>query len=47
MYWEDKESITVVPEKDVEECQVGAVTLIKNEFTGDITAVGKLRCEKC
>ena len=47
MYWEDEESVTVVPGKDVQDCTVGAVTLIKGQYTGEIAAVGKLQYRNC
>jgi len=43
VYWEDEESVTVVPEKDV---NGSTVTNVKDELTGLIAAMGKLQCEK-
>jgi len=42
VYWEDEESVTCVPEKDVEDCTVGVKTVIRGKFTGEIAAIGKL-----
>jgi len=47
VYWEDEESVTIVHEKNVQDCKVGAVTKVKAEFTGLIAAMGMLQCEKC
>ena len=47
VYWEDEESVTVVPGKDVQDCTVGAVTLIKGQYTGEVAAVGKLQYRNC
>jgi len=47
VFWEDEESVTLVPEKDVLDRKVGAVTKIKGQYTGLVAAIGKLKGEKC
>ena len=37
--------MTSVPARDAQNCEIGAKTLIRGEFTGEIAAIGKLLSE--